>query len=139
MISEKITLSASSLLTCCSVSGMCSVLPQTHSCCCCLGQRWNWCSGPYSGMHRREHSSPHKFCGKRLGFEVTSKVSVHRFMLCIYSEGVCFLRGGLVVYFAGVGIVKIFWFLGEEFCLVGFPCFFLWILKKYIFFTLAVY
>lgn len=141
MISGKIVLSASSLLTCCSASGLCSVLPQAHSYSCYLGQRWNLCSNPYSRMYRREQSSPYKFCGKRFGFEVFSKISVHCFMQWVYVEDVCFFGGALIAFFVGVGDVWVFWFLGEEFCLVGFACLVWGSLKKYIFnfFSLAVY
>lgn len=136
MISGKIVLSASSLLTCCSISGLCSMLPQAHSYSCCLGQQWNSCSGPYSRMYRREQSRPYKFCGKRFSFEVFSKVSVHCFVLWVYAEGVCFFGGALIVIFVGVGDVWVFWFLGEEFCLVRFACLVWGSLKKHFLFFL---
>lgn len=44
-------------------------------------------------------------------------------MLWINVEGVCFLGGGLIVFFKGVGDARVFWFLREEFCSVGFPYF----------------
>lgn len=61
-------------------------------------------------------------------------------MLWVYVEGVCFFVGGLIVFFATVGVVWVFWFLGEEFWLAGFPCFVCASLKNtfFIFYSSSV-